>query len=124
MTRDDLIQYFEDYNSGRYEKAVEHYAEDAVFVMPGDEPDHFGKENILRWFQERGTGYTEKLIPQNILISPDKIAVELTAEYEAEEDVPAFPIKPLKKGERLSREDGIFYDLRDGKITRVCVYVR
>ena len=124
MTKEDLLEYFDNYNAGRYEKAVEHYADDAVFVMPGDEPNHVGKANILKWFKERGTGYTEKLIPKNILITSDMIAVELTAEYEAYLDVPNFPIKPLKKGEKLIREDGIFYDLKDGKITRVCVYVR
>lgn len=124
MTKEDMLQYFENYNAGRYEKAVEHYADDAVFVMPGNEPDHIGKANILKWFKERSVGYTEKLIPRNILIAPDIMAVELTAEYEAHEDIPDFPIKPLKKGEKLSREDGAFYDLIDGKITRVCIYVR
>jgi ketosteroid isomerase-like protein len=124
MTKEDLLKYFENYNAGRYEEAVEHYADDAVFIMPGNEPDHIGKANILKWFKERGAGYTEKLTPKNILLTPNTIAVELTAEYEAYEDVPDFPIKPLKKGEKLSREDGAFYDLKDGKITRVCIYVR
>ena len=125
MTKTDLLNYFELYNAGKYEEAVAHYTEDAAFIMPGNEPDHIGKENILQWFKERGSkGYTEKLTPKNIIIDSKMIAVELTAEYEAFDDVPDFPIKPLKKGEKLAREDGIFYDLKDGKITRICVYTR
>ena len=126
MTESELSEYFALYNSGQFETAVAaHYTQDAVFEMPGDEPDHVGSNEILKWFQERGTsGYTEKLRPVNVVMNDTQIAVELIAEYHAYEDVPDFPIRPLKKGDSLSRRDGVFYDLRDGKICRVCVYTR
>ena len=125
MTRKDFEQYFEAYNNKSYDVAVRHYAEDSVFLMPFGEPSPRGKENILKFFEERASkDYTEKLYPINYMITESSVAVELRAEYEAFVDMPDFYIKPMKKGEKLIREDCCVYDIQDGKITRVCVYTR
>jgi len=68
-------------------------------------------------------GYTEKLVPVDILIGEDVVAVELEQEFTALEDVPNHYVVSMNKGETV-RTSGVaaLYKMKDGKISSVRVY--
>jgi len=127
MSRDEIRTlfdaYFEDYNTGDYEMALnKHYAEDAVFENTRVEVR--GRDNIIKWFtKSHALGYKETLTPVSMVIGEDGIAVELAQEFHALEDVPNHYVSPLQKGESIKTQGvAAVYRLRDGKIASVRVY--
>jgi predicted cation transporter len=83
-----------------------------------------GRDNIIEWFtRSHALGYTEKLVPVNVLIGKDSVAVELKQEFTAYEDVLNHYVVPMDKGETV-KTSGVaaFYKLKDGKISSVRVY--
>lgn len=127
MTREEtkkaFEEYFKDYNTGDFRMALDkHYTADAVFE--NTRVRIVGKDNIIDWFtRSHALGYTEDLVPVNILIGEDSVAVELEQEFTAYEDVPNHYVAALTKGETI-RTSGVaaFYKMKDGKISSIRVY--
>ncbi len=122
-TKKTLEEYFKDYNTGDFRMALDkHYTADAVFE--NTRVRIVGKEKIIEWFTlSHALGYTESVIPVNILIGEDAAAVELEQEFTAYENVPNHYVAALTKGDTI-RTSGLaaFYKMRDGKIRSVRVY--
>jgi len=122
-TRKAFEEYFRDYDTGDYRMALnKHYTEDAVFE--NTRVKIVGRVNIVGWFtRSHALGYTEKLIPVNMLIGEDIVAVELKQEFTAYEDVPNHYVVSIDKGETI-KTSGVaaFYKMKDGKISSVRVY--
>ncbi len=127
MTKEEikkaLEEYFKDYSTGNFRMALEkHYTADAVFE--NTRVRIVGKEKIIDWFSHsHALGYTERIVPVNILIGEDSVAVELDQEFTAYENVPNHYVVALAKGETI-RTSGLagFYKMKDGKIRSVRVY--
>ena len=127
MTREEtkkaIEEYFKDYSTGDFRMALDkHYTADAVFE--NTRVRIVGKENIIDWFiRSHALGYTESIVPVNILIGEDSVAVELEQEFTAYENVPNHYVAALTKGDTI-RTSGIaaFYKMKDGKIRSVRVY--
>ncbi|HJV65694.1 MAG TPA: nuclear transport factor 2 family protein [Geomonas sp.] len=127
MTREEtkkaIEEYLKDYSTGDFRMALnKHYTEDAVFENTRVRIQ--GRGNIIEWFtQSHALGYTESVVPANILIGEDCVAVELDQGFTAYEDVPNHYVSPLRKGETIitSGLSG-FYKMKDGKISSVRVY--
>ena len=122
-TRKAFEEYFKDYDTGDYRMALnKHYTEDAVFE--NTRVKVVGRNNIIEWFtRSHALGYTEKLVPVNMLIGEDIVAVELEQEFTAYEDVPHHYVVSMDKGETI-KTSGVaaFYKMKDGKISSVRVY--
>ena len=127
MTREEtkkaLEEYFKDYSTGDFRMALDkHYPPDAVFE--NTRVRIVGKEKIIDWFtRSHALGYTESIVPVNILIGEDSVAVELEQEFTAYENVPNHYVSALTKGDTI-RTSGLagFYKMKDGKIKSVMVY--
>lgn len=127
MTREEtkkaLEEYFKDYSTGDFRMALnKHYTDDAVFE--NTRVRIAGKENLIEWFtRSHALGYTERVVPANILVGEDSVAVELEQEFTAYEDVPNHYVAALRKGETI-RTSGLaaFYKMKDGKIRSIRVY--
>ena len=127
MTREEtkraLEAYFKDYNTGDFRMALDkHYTADAVFE--NTRVRIVGKEKIIAWFtRSHALGYTERVVPLNILVGEDAVAVELEQEFTAYEDVPNHYVAALTKGDTI-RTSGLaaFYKMKDGKISSIRVY--
>ena len=122
-TRKSLEEYFRDYDTGDYRMALnKHYTDDAVFE--NTRVKVIGRDNIIEWFtRSHALGYTEKLVPVDMLIGEDVVAVELEQEFTAHEDVPNHYVVSMNKGETI-KTSGVaaFYKMKDGKISSVRVY--
>jgi len=122
-TRKAFEEYFRDYDTGDYGMALnKHYTEDAAFE--NTRVKIVGRDNIIEWFtRSHALGYTEKLVPVNMLIGEDIVAVELEQEFTAYEDVPNHYVVSIDKGETI-KTSGVaaFYKMKDGKISSVRVY--
>jgi ketosteroid isomerase-like protein len=127
MTREEtkkaIEEYARDYSTGDFRMALnKHYTDDAVFENTRVRIE--GKDNIIDWFtRSHALGYTESIVPSNILIGEDSVAIELDQGFTAYEDVPNHYVSPLRKGETI-RTSGLsgFYKMKDGKISSVRVY--
>ncbi len=122
-TRKAFEEYFKDYNTGDFRMALnKHYTADAVFE--NTRVRIVGKDRIIDWFsRSHALGYTEHLVPVNILIGEDSVAVELEQEFTAHEDVPNHYVSTLMKGETI-KTSGVaaFYKMKGGKINSIRVY--
>ena len=122
-TRKRLEEYFRDYDTGDYRMALnKHYTEDAVFE--NTRVKVIGRDNIIEWFtRSHALGYTENLVPVDILIGEDAVAVELKQEFTALEDVPKHYVVSMKQGDTV-KTSGVsaFYKMKEGKISSVRVY--
>ncbi len=100
MGKDELNVYFTLYNEGRFEEAVNCcWVEDASFW--NTRIGLRGRQKIIDWLYASHQGCGEKLTPVNLIIGPDRAAVELEQEFQAEEDLSHFFIRAMKKGEIL-----------------------
>lgn len=122
-TRKQLEEYFRDYDTGDYRMTLnKHYTQDAVFE--NTRVKIIGRDNIIEWLtRSHALGYKEKLVPVNILIGENTVAVELTQEFIALEDVPNHYVFSMNKGD-IVKTSGLsaFYKMKDGKISTVRVY--
>jgi len=103
MKREDIEGYYEAYNSGDFETVSNYYTDDVIFEYQGNRYD--GKNIVFDWFAELGQAFKEVMLPLNILIEGDKIAVELENRIEAKTDIPDLLGKSieLKTGESGSK---------------------
>ncbi len=117
-----MMEYFQVYNSGDYQKVVStYYTPDVIFESP--EFKYVGSKDVSDFLvKSHRKGVTEKLKPINTLVDGKNAAIELLVEIEVFEDIPDFHIKPVKKGEIIRADLGVFYEIRDGKISHVKIY--
>jgi ketosteroid isomerase-like protein len=126
VTKKWMEEYFESFNKFGVAKTFPvYFAEDAVFKTAWEKESH-GRENIIKFMREivhHGDKIKETLMPFNIVIDGDNVAVELLTEMVALEDVPNYHVGSFKKGEKINWRLSAFYKIRDGKIAQVQVYV-
>ena len=116
MNRDEIFEYFELYNKGRFKEAVNsYYIEDAY--LWNTRIALCGRQKIIDWLYASHQGYFEKLTPVNFITETKRAAVELKQQFHATEDLSHFLIRPMKKGEILTtRGISLFLKFNEGKI--------
>src|SRR5512136_1097392 len=121
MNRQDMLNYFEDYNTGDYEKTMKkYYTPDAVFESADYKLE--GRDKIVKFMTESHKGSTEMMKAKHLLVDRDVAAAEIEAVIQVFEDKPNFHIRPLKKGDSITLRMAAIYDLRDNKISHVRLY--
>ncbi len=118
-----LEEYFRDYDTGDFRMALnKHYTEDAIFE--NTRVKITGRAKIIEWFtRSHALGYTEKVVPVNMVIGENIVAVELEQEFTARQDVPNHYVVSMKKGDTVKTSGlSAFYKMKDGKISSVRVY--
>ena len=121
MTKQDMLKYFEEYNTADYEKTMkQYYTLDAVFESPDYKLE--GRDKIIQFMTESHKGMTEIMKIKNILADGDLIAVEIEAVIQASEDRPNFHIRPLKKGDSITLRMAAIYGTSDNRISSVRLY--
>jgi hypothetical protein len=121
MNRADILQYFEDYNTGDYEKTMKkYYTSDAVFESADYKLE--GRDEIIKFMIESHRGSTETMKAKHVLVDDNVAAVEIEALVQVFEDKPNFHIKPLKKGDSITLKMIAIYEIKDNKIDYVRLY--
>jgi len=121
MTKQDMFKYFEEYNTGDYEKTMKkYYTPDAVFESPDYKLE--GRDAIIQFMIESHKGTKEIMKIKNMLADGGLIAVEIEAVIQVSEDRPDFHIRPLKKGDSIPLQMVAIYGTRGDRISSVKLY--
>ena len=116
-----MVNYFEDYNTGDYERTMKkYYTPDSLFESADYKLK--GRDNIVKFMIESHKGSTEIMKARHLLMESDVAAAEIEAVIQVFEDKPNFHIRPLKKGDSITLRMAAIYDLRDNKISHVRLY--
>lgn len=121
MTKQDILNYIKDYNTGDYEKTMKkYYTPGAVFESSDYKLE--GRDEIIKFMTESHKGSTEKMKAKNVIVNENIAAVEIEAVIQVFEDKPDFHIKPLKKGDSITIKMAAIYEIEDDKINHVRLY--
>lgn len=121
MTKQDILKYFEEYNTGDYEETIKkYYTPDAVFESPDYKLE--GNDKIIQFMTESHKGMTEIMQLKNVLLDGNQAAVEIEAVIRVFEDRPNFHIRPLKKGDSITLRMVAIYGISGDRISSVKLY--
>lgn len=121
MTKGEILKYFEDYNTGDYEKTMKrYYTSGAVFESADYKLQ--GRDEIIKFMIESHKGSTETMKAKHVLVDDNVAAVEIEALVQVFEDKPNFHIRPLKNGDSITLKMVAIYEIKDNKIDYVRLY--
>jgi hypothetical protein len=123
MTKQKMAEYFEAHSTGDFKRTASLYlTEDILFENPMF--SFVGQDNYDKFFTEilTNAGITELLHPKHMLIEGNIVAAEVDVEMIFSRDMPEFPFRPMKKGDSIVLNNGVFYEIRNGRIARISVY--
>ena len=109
--------YVEAFNRSDFEGFGACYAENVEFV--GQAAELRGRQAILDFYRGVKSRMNETLVVQKFVGGPDRIAVDLETRLEALVDWPEFSTGPVIAGQKIVSWSFVFYDLSDGRFTRI-----
>ena len=109
--------YVEAFNRSDFEGFGAYYAEDVEFV--GQAAQLYGRKAVLDFYRTVKSRMTEVLAVRQFVGADDRIGVEIETRLQALVDWPDFPTGPLDAGQKIGVISFVFYDIRDGRFTRV-----
>jgi hypothetical protein len=107
MNRSQFDSYIEAYNSGPLEALFRHYAPDLVFQSFGRPP--LAGDAAFAFLREIHEDFEDRILPVNVLLGDDRIALEAILEMEARRDLPNFFGGAKTKGERSRMRILVWY---------------
>lgn len=121
VDRNYWLDYFQTYNSKRYDDLVNHfYTEAPTFQNP--KYQLAGRRAIADFFRQQHQNVTETLTPVTVIITPEVAALELDAVFSADRDLPQFYVMPLAPGVEVKMKMAAFYHLERDRIAHAYVY--
>jgi len=122
VNRLEFVAYCSEFSSESEKAAVfdRYYNPDAVFEHPL-KGSFKGKEAIVEFWTAGHKGIHEVLKPLNVLFDDDWIAAEFLIEWHCLENT--YYLGPREKGRIYYAECAAFYHLKDGKFSRVKLYL-
>ncbi len=112
-----LEAYLDAFNHNDFEGFGAYYAQDVQFF--GQAATLTGRSAILDFYRGVKARIDERVDLLSFVGSKDMIAAEICTTLVPLEDWPDFPTGPLAKGERRQSINFAFYDIADGKFTRI-----
>jgi steroid delta-isomerase-like uncharacterized protein len=123
-TSAEIVQALYDrYNEKDLDGAVADVAEDAELVDPGLGQTFSGRDGVRAWLQTFATAFPDSTArPTRMLADGDNVATEHvgTGTHTGPLASPEGEVPPT--GRPIELRFGEFFELRDGKITRMTVY--
>jgi steroid delta-isomerase-like uncharacterized protein len=118
--QDIIVAYLAAFNRGDWPGMLALLADDVVHEINQGGVEH-GKPAFAAFLDRMAQCYREELHDIVIMAGPD--GARAAAEFRVEgQYLAADPGLPSAHGQRYSLPAGAFYTLRDGKISRVCVF--
>jgi ketosteroid isomerase-like protein len=113
----DFQGYIDAFNRGDFERVGQFYAQDVDFQ--GRAGSFKGREAVLAFYRGARPRLREKLTVLDFVRGPQTLVVDMLTDLQAIEDWPDFPTRALRKGDTWRSENFIWYDIADGKFTRI-----
>ena len=110
-------RYLAAFNAHDYPTYGAYYADDVAFS--GQAATLVGRDKVLDFYRTVAARLEEHVELLNFLGSPTLVAVEIRTTLRVKEDWPDFRTGPLRKGDIRHSNNFAFYDIRDGRFTRV-----
>ena len=111
----DYISAFNRGDTGAYGA---HYADDVILVI-ADHTELRGRQAIFDFYAGIRAGTERTIEVVSVVAREDLIAAELVSEFLATRDLPDFPSRPMRAGDRLLIDSFVFYDLEQGRYRRI-----
>ncbi len=113
-----FTRYIAAFNGGDFETACSYYADDICLTI-GNGRVLRGREQIVQFYTgvRRVTRRTIKVL--DCFASDAMLAAELESEFLAVTDVPDFTSGPMRQGDRMYINSFAFYDLDQGRFSRI-----
>lgn len=113
-----FARYIAAFNDGDFEAACSYYADDICLTI-GNGRQLRGREEIVRFYTgvRRVTRRTIKIL--DCFASDILLAAELESKFLAVTDVPDFTSGPMRQGDRMYINSFAFYDLAQGRFSRI-----
>lgn len=112
-----LQAYLDAFNRNDFPGFGAYYADDVQFF--GQAATLTGREAVLDFYRGVKARLDEQVDLLSFVGSESMIAAEIRTTLVAKEDWPDFPTGPLMQGQRRQSINFAFYDLVDGKFTRI-----
>jgi hypothetical protein len=109
--------YVEAFNRSDFEGFGAYYAEDIEFA--GQAAQLRGRQAVLDFYRIVKSRMTETLQVRLFVGAPERIAVEIETRLQALVDWPDFPTGPVVAGQTIGSLNFVFYDLSEGRFTRI-----
>jgi hypothetical protein len=109
--------YLDAFNANDFEGFGAYYAPDVAFF--GQAATLEGRDAVLAFYRTVKARIDEQIDLLTFHASEDGIAAEIRTTVVAREDWPDFPTGPLLKGQRRESINFAFYDIADGRFTRI-----
>ena len=109
--------YLDAFNRNDFDGFGDYYAPDVAFF--GQAATLQGRDAVLAFYQTVKARLEERLDLLTFHASADGIAAEIRTSLTALEDWPDFPTGAFVKGERRQSINFAFYDIVDGRFTRI-----
>lgn len=117
ITREQYAEYLAAFNRNDFAGFAKFYADDVVLELPV--ATLRGRQAIVEFYTKVKGQVRETLTVGQFVSDEHGLAVEADTEFLAIADAPDFIVRPMKKGDVIRSTSFIFYELRDGKFSRI-----
>lgn len=118
MTEERFVTYVDDFNNDDFSAFGNFYNDDVVLVIVGKK-ELRGRQAIFDFYRLNKAQAKRTLQINRVITSGNRLAAELESEFVATEDLPDFIAGPMKKGGKIFINTFLFYDLVNGKFSRI-----
>ncbi|HWW65231.1 MAG TPA: nuclear transport factor 2 family protein [Sphingomonadaceae bacterium] len=109
--------YLAAFNRGDFDAFGAYYADDIHFF--GRAAQCVGRDSVLDFYRGVRRRLEERVDLLTFVGSAGHIAAEIRTTLRAQADWPDFPTGPLRAGEQRQSINFVFYDIGDGRFTRI-----
>jgi ketosteroid isomerase-like protein len=109
--------YVAAFNRSDFDGLGRYYAQDVEFE--GRAATLRGRDELLRFYRDVKTRVRETLAIQDIVVGNSQLVADVITELHPLEDWLDFPTGPLRKGETRRSQNFVWYDIAEGRFTRI-----